>query len=175
MTGDCHVRFCERLGGEIPPCLLGDFSSAGAADIHYADFLPLSIAQVEGGSFGYKRGLFASSQRVGSGNILYAVELFHNDGPWTNPDDYKKINGVLSYSRGTAEWGYSVTSMSYVGDWNATDQIAQRALEEIPDFGLFDSLDSSDGGDSQRHSLSAEWHRADADSSTKVFVIWILL
>ena len=23
MTGDCHVRFCERLGGEIPPCLLG--------------------------------------------------------------------------------------------------------------------------------------------------------
>ena len=26
MTGDCHVRFCERLGGETPPCLLGDFA-----------------------------------------------------------------------------------------------------------------------------------------------------
>ncbi|MDE1889654.1 MAG: TonB-dependent receptor [Planctomycetota bacterium] len=149
---------------------LGDFSSAGAADIHYVDVLPLSIAQVEGGSFGYERGLFASSQRVGSGNILYAVELFHNDGPWTNPDDYKKINGVLSYSRGTAESGYSVTSMSYVGDWNATDQIAQRALGGIPGFGLFDSLDTSDGGNSQRHSLSAEWHHADADSSTKVLL-----
>ena len=24
MTGDCHVRFCERLGGETPPCLLGN-------------------------------------------------------------------------------------------------------------------------------------------------------
>jgi hypothetical protein len=23
MTGDCHVRFCERLRGEIPLCLLG--------------------------------------------------------------------------------------------------------------------------------------------------------
>ncbi len=23
MTGDCHVRFCERLGGKNPPCLLG--------------------------------------------------------------------------------------------------------------------------------------------------------
>lgn len=147
---------------------LGDFSSAGAADIHYVDSLPQSIAQVEGGSFGYERGLYASSHRIGSGNLLYAVELFHNDGPWTEPDDYKKINSVLSYSRGTAEWGYSVTSMSYVGDWNATDQIAQRALEAIPDFDRFDSLDSSDGGDSQRHSLSAEWHRADADSSTKV-------
>jgi len=25
MTGDCHVRFCERLGGETPPCLLGAY------------------------------------------------------------------------------------------------------------------------------------------------------
>ena len=149
---------------------LGDFSSAGAADIHYVDSLPQSIAQVEGGSFGYERGLYASSHIIGSGNLLYAVELFHNDGPWTEPDDYKKINSVLSYSRGTEEWGYSVTSMSYVGDWNATDQIAKRTLEEIPDFDRFDSLDSSDGGDSQRHSLSAEWHRADADSATKVLL-----
>ena len=23
MTGDCHVRFCERLAGAIPACLLG--------------------------------------------------------------------------------------------------------------------------------------------------------
>lgn len=147
---------------------LGDFSSAGAADIHYADFLPLSIAQVEVGSFGYERGLFASSQRVGSGNLLYALELFHNDGPWDRPDDYKKINGVLSYSRGDAGWGYSVTSMAYAGHWNATDQIAKRALDEISGFDRFDSLDTSAGGDSQRYSLSAEWHRADADSSTKV-------
>ncbi len=149
---------------------LGDFSSAGAADIQYASFLPQNIAQVEGGSFGYARGLYASSHLVGSGNLLYAVELFHNDGPWTEPDDYKKINGVLSYSRGDAESGYSVTAMAYAGDWNATDQIAKRALQKIPDFGRFDSLDSSDGGNSQRHSLSAEWHRADPDSSTKVLL-----
>lgn len=25
MTGDCHVRFCERLRGETPLCLLGGF------------------------------------------------------------------------------------------------------------------------------------------------------
>jgi hypothetical protein len=24
MTGDCHVRFCERLRGETPLCLLGE-------------------------------------------------------------------------------------------------------------------------------------------------------
>jgi hypothetical protein len=149
---------------------LGDFSSAGAADIQYVSSLPQSLAQVEGGSFGYERGLYASSHRIGSGNLLYAVELFHYDGPWTTPDDYKKINGVLSYSWGTPEWGYSVTSMAYAGDWTATDQIARRALDEIRGFGRFDTLDSSDGGDSHRYSLSAEWHRADADSATKVLL-----
>ncbi|MHB1688005.1 MAG: hypothetical protein ACYCVH_11595, partial [Ignavibacteriaceae bacterium] len=28
MTGDCHVRFCERLKGETPPDLLGAFCGA---------------------------------------------------------------------------------------------------------------------------------------------------
>ncbi|MFO0795620.1 MAG: TonB-dependent receptor [Candidatus Brocadiaceae bacterium] len=149
---------------------LGDFSSAGAADIQYVDSLPQSIARVEGGSFGYERGLYASSHQIGSGDLLYAVELFHNDGPWSTPDEYKKINGVLGYSRGNAASGYSVTAMAYAGDWTATDQIAKRALDEIPGFDRFDTLDSSDGGDSQRYSLSAEWHRADIDSSTKVLV-----
>ncbi|OQZ02954.1 MAG: hypothetical protein B6D34_08850 [Candidatus Brocadia sp. UTAMX1] len=147
---------------------LGDFSSAGAANIKYVDSLPYSIAQVEGGSFGYERGLYASSRLIGSGNLLYAVELFHNDGPWSTPDDYKKINGVLSYSRGDAEHGYSVTTTAYAGHWTATDQVAKRALSEIPGFDRFDTLNSSDGGNSQRYNLSAEWHRADADSSTKV-------
>jgi hypothetical protein len=27
MTGDCHVRFCERLRGETPLCLLGALSA----------------------------------------------------------------------------------------------------------------------------------------------------
>jgi hypothetical protein len=31
MTGDCHVRFCERLRGETPLCLLGVFAACPAA------------------------------------------------------------------------------------------------------------------------------------------------
>jgi hypothetical protein len=27
MTGDCHVRFCERLRGETPLCLLGEIEA----------------------------------------------------------------------------------------------------------------------------------------------------
>ncbi|WKZ21917.1 MAG: TonB-dependent receptor [Candidatus Brocadiaceae baterium WH-1] len=147
---------------------LGDFSSAGAADIQYVRSLPQSIVRLEGGSFGYGRGLYASSQRIGSGDVLYAVEVFHEDGPWSIPNGYKKINSILRYSRGTAGSGYSVTAMAYAGEWTATDQIASRALRDIPGFGRFDSLDSSNGGNSQRYSLSTEWYRADAQSSTKI-------
>src|SRR5581483_3491526 len=40
---------------------VGDFSSAGAADIHYVDQLPEGIVKVGGGSFQYGRGFVADS------------------------------------------------------------------------------------------------------------------
>src|SRR5208337_2565756 len=77
---------------------LGDFSSAGGADMQYFYSLSQSMAQIQYGSFNYWRGLFASSLNIYSGNLLYAFELFRYDGPWAIPDDYRKINGVLRYS-----------------------------------------------------------------------------
>lgn len=145
----------------------GDFSSAGAADLQYFNSLEQSLAQIEGGSFGYGRGLFASSPPVGSGHLLYGLELYHNDGPWRQPDDYKRINGVLRYSQGDAANGWSLTAMGYKGDWDATDQIADRALDPRG-FGRFDSLNTTTGGDSQRYALSAEWHRANESSASKL-------
>src|SRR3989449_1832552 len=77
----------------------GDFASAGAADIHYADALPQYLAEVVGGSFGFGRALFAGSPAIGGGKLLYGLELFHEDGPWDHPDDYRRINGVLRYGQ----------------------------------------------------------------------------
>src|SRR6202008_2153653 len=119
----------------------GDFSSAGAANIHYFDRLPQDLFQVEGGMFGYARGVAAQSFDLGPGHLLYGAELFHNDGPWAHRDDYFKGNAMLRYSLGDDSFGGSVTGSGYVGDWDATDQIAKRALQEIDDFNRFDSLD----------------------------------
>jgi hypothetical protein len=157
---------------------LGDFSSAGGADLRYFDHLPHTIAEVEGGRFGYVRGFYASSPRVGAGYLLNAIELFHEDGPWTRPDDYQKINGVVRYSQGDPSLGFDVTAMAYAGKWNSTDQIARRAVGEsfttplasYDDFGRFDSLDPTDAGRSHRYSLSGEWHRAHEVSATQVLV-----
>ena len=145
----------------------GDFSSTGSANIHYFKELPQNILKFNGGSFDYYRGLVAGSHKLGDGNLLYGAESVHNNGPWTIGNDYLKFNGVLRYSQEHADHGWSITGMAYKADWLSTDQIAQRAINEGV-INRFDALDPTDGGNSQRYSLTAEWHRQDAESETKL-------
>lgn len=145
----------------------GDFSSAGAADIRYVDSLPNHIAKFTGGSFDYYRGLAAGSARFGGGNLLYGGEIVNNGGPWEVSNDYLKFNGVLRYSQEYEDSGWSVTAMAYKADWNATDQIPRRAVENGT-IGRFGTLDPTDGGASRRYSLTGEWHRQDDESASNV-------
>jgi outer membrane receptor protein involved in Fe transport len=131
----------------------GDFSSAGAAHFHYLDRMKENLASATAGGFGYRRLLFAGSPKTDLGNLLYALELVGNDGPWVNPNDFRKGNAVLRYGHGASDDGYSLTAMHYQGKWNASDQIPQRAVDsgQVSRFG---AIDASDGGESQRTSLS---------------------
>ncbi len=148
---------------------LGDFSSVGAANLRYSRSLTYSLADAEGGMYGYARGLFISSPQVGGGSLLYAAEYQHDDGPWELPSNYNKANGVMSYSRGNDNAGWSVTAMGYYGKWNSTDQIPRRAVED-GELGRFGYIDDSDGGDSKRFSLSGEWHLDSENGRTEVMV-----
>lgn len=126
--------------------------------IDYVNKIERNLADVGVGSFGFRRTLLAGSPALGSGNLLYAVELFRNDGPWDNPENYRKLNTVLRYSEGSGGDGFAVTGMAYRGQWRATDQIPQRAVDSGL-IGRFGSLDPSDGGVTHRYSLSGEWSR----------------
>ncbi|MDP9108827.1 MAG: TonB-dependent receptor, partial [Pseudomonadota bacterium] len=148
---------------------VGDFGSAGAVNVRYADQLPNGLANLSVGGKGYRRALLANSSVVGTGNLLYALELFHNDGPFSIGDDYRKINGVLRYSDGNSSNGYNVTAMGYHGSWHSTDQIPQRAVD-AGTLGRFDAFDPTDGGSAHRYSVSGEWHRASDSDATKVNV-----
>jgi hydrogenase/urease accessory protein HupE len=145
----------------------GDFASTGSANIHYFKSLPDNLVKYNGGSFDYHRGLVAGSHKLGDGNILYAGETVHNNGPWTNGNQYWKFNGVLKFSEEHEDHGWSITGMAMKSDWNSTDQIARRAVFNGT-INRFDTLDPTDGGDSQRYSLTGEWHRQDASSETKL-------
>ena len=145
----------------------GDFSSAGVASLSYANRLVKSIASATVGQDGYARTMLAGSPEVAGGSLLYALELMKNDGPWTRPDGYRKVNAVLRYSQGYANNGWNVTAMSYSGHWNSTDQIPLRAVEDGR-IGRYDLIDDSDGGKARRQSISGIWRSTDTDSASKV-------
>ena len=156
----------QRLDYEKGPYYadVGNYGSAGAAHLVSYQGLPQNFASLEAGVYGYARGVFGISERTSAGTWLCGAEAYHDDGPWTRPDDYQKFNGILTYSQGDEVNGLSVTARGYHGKWNSSDQIPAS-------FGaghFFGTLNPTDGGDSGRYSLEAEWHRHDENSETKI-------
>jgi len=144
----------------------GDFSSAGALHIDLIDRVQRGLAEMTFGSFGYRRVFGMNSARVGEGNLLFAGEANTYNGPWSNPDEVRKLNGMLRYTQGTATDGFSATAMAYGNHWNSTDQIPLRAITSGL-LGRFDSMDPTDGGRANRFSLSARMAQTDDRGSWK--------
>ena len=138
----------------------GDFASAGNLHIGLLDKVDRNVAQLTLGSFGYERLFGMGATRVGEGTLLLAGEIGRYNGPWTNPDDVRKLNGLARYTLGTATDGFSVTGMAYTNKWNSTDQVPLRAITS-GEIGRFDAEDPSDGGKTQRFSLSARVAQTD--------------
>ncbi len=144
---------------------VGNYGSAASANVVYFKTLPENFFQVEGGMYGYGRAVFGASEKVGSGNLLVGGEAYYDDGPWVHPDGFAKFNGLLTYSQGDDANGFSITARGYHGKWNSSDQIPVTAT---PLVGFFGALNPTGGGNSQRESLQAEWHRQDDHSATKI-------
>ena len=152
---------------------VGDFAAAGSADIEYLHSVAAPFAQLTLGENGYRRGVTGASGAVAPGlTALGAVELMNTDGPWTVPERVRKLNGVFMLSGGTRAQGWHATAMAYRSRWTATDQVPQRLIDagtyQGRPFGRYDSLDPTTGGDSQRSSLSAQWHNDGAAGRTSV-------
>jgi hypothetical protein len=134
----------------------GDFATAGAASTSYVSVLARPILSVEGGGQGYARAVAAASPSVGAGHLLIAFEGAHNDGPWVQPDDFNRLNGVVRYTHGDTINGFNLAAMAYHGSWTSTDTVPQRAFDQglVSRFG---TLDPTDGGSTYRYSISGEW------------------
>jgi hypothetical protein len=107
----------------------GDFSAAGSANINYVNALDSPLVAISAGSHGWGRVLAAASPSFGRGVALVGLELARNDGPCDRPDDLKKINGILRYTRGDTRNGLSITGMGYSANWDATDQVLRVICE----------------------------------------------
>jgi len=160
-------EFVQRVNYEKGPYYadVGNFGSAGSAHLEFFKTLPENFFQVEGGMYGFGRFVFGVSQKLGKGNLLYGGEAYHEDGPWTHPDNYYKFNGLVTYSQGGDANGFSITARAYRGTWYSSDQLP---VDAIPLVGYFGTLNPADGGESQRYSLQGEWHRQNENSETKI-------
>ncbi|WP_145748613.1 TonB-dependent receptor [Nitrospirillum amazonense] len=144
----------------------GDFATAGTVRIGYLDHLDHDLASVSAGTLGDQRVFAAASRAVAGGTLLAAADYTHVDGPWTIPDNFHKVNGVLRYSQGTVANGWALTAMGMSDHFHATNQIPERAVEEGL-IGLYDAIDPTDGGSSSRWSVSGRYADTDGDRQIK--------
>ena len=145
----------------------GDFSAAGSANISYVNVLDRPLLSVSSGGQGWGRVFGAVSPAAGAGNVLLALELSTNDGPWELPDNMRKVNGVVRYSQGDLTNGFSITGMGYSADWNATDQIPLRAVE-AGSLTRFGAIDDTDAGRTSRYSLAFDGLQSNGTASTRL-------
>ena len=107
------------------------------------------------GEDSFARGLLAGSTNLGGGDLLLGLDYGVTDGPWELPENLRRANALVKYSRGEPGDGFALTASGYDGSWDSTDQIPERAV----DSGLLDRfgfVDPTDGGESHRYSLNFE-------------------
>ncbi|MEL6615044.1 MAG: TonB-dependent receptor [Bacteroidota bacterium] len=142
----------------------GDFSTAGRAEIRLVDRLDRGIARAETGLDNMAGALIANSHRVGGADLLYGVRASYTDGPWVNPENGTLVSAVAKASTGTRARGLSLTALAYHTDWDATDQIASRAVPTVSRLG---SLDPTNGGTTGRYTLVGTWRTASASGAAR--------
>jgi Carboxypeptidase regulatory-like domain len=162
-TGTLRVDVTLQLSMDADVTVTGK----GAASINYVNSLARTLVRIAAGVDGHRRAMTAASTRLANGDLLGAIEIDHNDGSWTRPDDYRKINALVRYTRGNSLSGWSLTGMAYRGTWSSTDQIPERAVTSGL-LGRFDGVDPTDGGDTYRYSGSFEWQRTRGNAATRL-------
>ena len=151
---------------------VGDFGSVASTHLHLANEVPGQVS-LAGGTLGvYNVFAGGTDHFTDDDRLVGGVYYGHVDGPFTHPDDFRKVAGTLRFSHGTDADGYSATAMYYHGEGNLTTDQPLRASQEglITRWG---TLDPTDGSLSERFSLSGHYGATGEDwkSSSSVYFI----
>ncbi|HVO31319.1 MAG TPA: TonB-dependent receptor [bacterium] len=137
---------------------LGDFDTAGAVNLVTHRSLNYNAQSFGGGMFNTYRSLTVISPDAPAWRPFLAAEVYGTDGPFVHPEKLQRFNlfAKVTHDFSDSSW-FSLAATSYASGWNASGQIPARAVEEglISRFG---SIDPSEGGSTQRHSLYATFH-----------------
>jgi hypothetical protein len=151
---------------------LGDFGSAGGAEFHLVRTLARPFVTLGAGQNGLARIAAGASTRAAGGDLLAGGEARSYDGPWDRPQGIRKLAGMARYSADRGASRFSLLAMAYRNRWDSNDQVPVRAVDG-GDIGRLGQVDSTDGGRSERYSLSGSWRRAGARSANEAQVFGI--
>ena len=145
---------------------LGDFATSGAMNIITKKRDKDSTLTLGGGSYGTQRYVGILSPPEGTMLSPYiAGEVYMNDGPFKNPNDYIRYNLLTKFGF----FQMPNSNLSFLGtffktSWNASGEIPARAVRS-GHIGRFGSFDPSEGGKSERQNLSLIYNYADVSQS----------
>ena len=155
---------------------VGDFSAAGAVEFRLFDVLPRGFATVEVGENNFARFVAADTVRGDGAATIYAVEVGHDDGPWALKENFNRFSGLLRRQWTGRAGDYRLTALAYRAKWRSTDQVPLRAVA-VGALDRFGNIDPTDGGETERASLSfdAAFKTADATTRFNAYAIYYRL
>lgn len=135
----------------------GDFATAGAVRMETRSLVDESQSAVEGGSFGHYRAMQILANNTSRFKPVMAAEIAGQNGPFDNPEKLQRYNLFFRSSLwDEPQSRLTLSLMSYGSGWHGSGQIPLREVlaGRLDRFG---SIDPSEGGNSQRHSLSLQY------------------
>ncbi len=166
----------------------GDFATAGSVNFRMIDHGDESLAKLEIGSTGHERAVVVESPDLGEKwRAVFAAEAFHENGPFIHPEDFDRLNAYVKATRALDERSEaSVLVMAYGGSWNMSGVLPARAVcgegdgTPVPAayagthcLSRWDSVDPTQGGQSQRVMLqpSYRWSNARTDLEAWIYAL----
>jgi outer membrane receptor protein involved in Fe transport len=145
---------------------LGDFATSGAMNIITKRRAEDSSFSITGGSYNTQRYVGILSPPEGTLLTPYvAFEAYHNDGPFKSENNYNRYNVFAKLNLfSTANSNLSFLGTFFKTAWDASGQIPARAVR-AGTLDRFDSLDPSEGGQSERQNLSLVYNSIDGNQT----------
>ena len=136
----------------------GDFASAGAVSVRYADQLDRGIASVGLGQNGYRRVLLADSPAVGERPACCTRwSCFTTTARSSIRTTTASSTACCATARATQANGFNVTAMGYRAPLERHRPDPAARGRQRRRSGRFDAIDPTDGGKARRYSLSGAW------------------
>ncbi len=155
----------------------GDFYTAGALELRTIDAIAgarlylTGTTPVAGPTAGERRDyrlVGMASPRMGVGKALVAAELGEADGPFVNPQNFRRSAALGKWTAPLGAGDLTLTTTFYTARWNQSGQLPAAEVD-AGRLDRFDAIDPTEGGASSRGSLAASYTVDGDDDARWVF------